>query len=207
MKAISCGGAVLAAIALTACTSMNPQLRPVTGDLAKTQQFYGLFDITPPQSEGWYLMQNSQGQLAYGKPKKVEKDTYVLVSTVTGTTKEFVSGEDFLEFIKIERAKDNDPQRFEMVTYSENLSKSRSEMCTDFHVKAKDKHLSNSRREIFLEMKGISCAHPSAPLVIHVFYSERSDSSFQNQDFVSDGEAFISSLVINAAPVSTARKE
>lgn len=207
MRLAYCVGAVLTSAAFSACTSVSPQLQPVTGDLAKTQHFYGLFDITPPQSEGWYLVQNGRGELAYGKPKNVAQDSYVLSSSAARTDRKFASATDFLEFAKIARANDNDPRRFEMLSYSENISKARHEICTEFHFKAKDKRISKQGRDVFMEAKGLSCVHPQAPILVTVQYSERSDSPFQNQDFISEGETFLSSLVIHGGPVWAAKDQ
>lgn len=192
------------ALALTAgCASVN-RPKPVTGPLAKTQQFPGkngspVVEFTPPQGANWYETERTKhGLLVYGKKRIDPNNTFVAYAFVADNNRRISDTKEFLSFIKSERAKDKDTSRFNMISDTQSLDETRAGPCVKYQYKAQDMLLTQRMREpIFLAVKGYLCQHPSKPYLITIEYSERSKSPFDDATLVAEGEAFINSLVLN----------
>lgn len=181
---------------LSACTP-TLQPRPVSGELAKTQEFLGLFEITPPQGSDWYEIQRAKGVLTYGKKLEVPNHTFIASVHVYDTDRKFGSESEFLMFIKNARAKDTNPDRFNILRHDEILDKTKAPFCTRFQMKAEDGAASKTTGFLsILEARGFSCLHPRAPKIVTIEYSERSASPMKNEALIAEGERFISSLEI-----------
>lgn len=188
----------LASLLMSACATINePKL--VTGRLARTQQFSGIFEVTPPRDSDWYEIQRTKtGLLAYGKKLESANHTFIASVRVFDNTRSFASANDFLAFIKQARANDNNPSRFSLLIHDESIDNTKLAYCTKFHLKAEDKVASKTSGTLsILESKGYSCLHPTKPHIITVEYSERGGAPFKNTALLVEGEAFINSLVLN----------
>jgi hypothetical protein len=199
MKSIRITQAVLSVLVLLGACASPIQPKPVTGQLAKTQQFKGIFEITPPHGENWYEIQRTnKGLLAYGKKFESSSNTFIATAHVTDRDRSFTDADEFLAFVKKVRKKDNDPSRYSMLINEESVDNTKASFCTKFHLKAEDKVASSRSGALsILESKGYTCLHPSKPNIITVEYSERGTDPFKNTAAIAEGEAFINSLVLN----------
>lgn len=194
---------VLVSALLSGCLAVS-QPRPITGQLAKTQVFrsaqgYTVFEFSPPQGANWYETERTKkGLLTYGKKLDKSSDTFIAYVFISDRPRNFVNANDFLDFTKKERAKDNNPSRFNMLIDNVSIDETREGHCTKYHRKAEDMAMSQKSGEpVFLEAKGYSCFHPTKPHIITIEYSERSSAPFKNGALIAEGEAFIKSLVLN----------
>jgi len=195
---------LISLVALIAgCASAN-HMKPVTGQLAKVQQWSNksgmpVVEFTPPQGENWYEAERTKnGLVAYGKKLSDPSDTFVAYAFVTDNNKSFSDVKEFLNFVKNERAQDKNASRFSIISEAQSLDETKKERCVKYQYKGLDKSAAQKTREsIYLAAKGFTCQHPSKPYIITIEYSERSKSPFSDAALVTEGEAFINSLVLN----------
>ena len=187
----------LVCVFVSACAPLNPP-KPLSAESARQENhFFGLFTIMPPQGDNWYEIVRKAGVLAYKKQLESADHTFIASVQISKTDQSFSNENEFLTFVKIQRASDNSPERFNFLINDEKLDKSRGAYCTQFHQKAEDKAASKSSGSLsILEIKGVSCLHPRQPLIVTVEYSERGNLPFNKPALLNEGEGFVNSLQI-----------
>jgi hypothetical protein len=204
MKTYQFSVAVLISVLLTAgCANVSP-VTPLTGPLAKTQQFKTkdgspVVEFTPPQGQGWYVANKTQrGLITYGKKLSGTNNTVVAYAFVADNNQQYANANEFLEFVKKERAKGQDEKQSAVLIDEQRLGEGNKALCVKFHYKSLV--IDSERRKgepTYLEGKGYTCQHPTKPHLITIEYSQRSKAPLDDPELVAEGESFINSLILN----------
>lgn len=152
------------------------------------------FEVAPPTGDKWSMAVERPDSLLYVKELGSPDQTASALIRVM-KKKPFKNGEDFLTFVRSTRINNTTPDRFKILSYEEVLDAARPALCTKHRLKAEDKAASRTAgASRFMESKGVTCMHPTEPLIVTVDYSERSGSTFSDPQSVKEGDDFVASL-------------
>jgi hypothetical protein len=158
------------------------------------RKFYEEYSITPPQGNGWKVMQNQDPVVVYmrkGKSKTHSQSMGVLAVMINPQWKD---GEGYLKFLIDSKHADTDPKRFKILDEKYELTPKPAPLCVKYHMVVEDHNAINKGGADFLILSahGLGCMHPS--FTNHYYdiqYTERNMPEEADPNFEENGQAFL----------------
>jgi hypothetical protein len=162
-----------------------------------------LFTIAAPEGQGWSLRARNRNGVMYGKILS-QTHSAVAVASATRIDKEFGSAEDFVAWVKSERAKgrDNDRPRCVPLEFTEEQDDAYGPYCVRFYLKSEDHGATTGKSlpggtHLISVMRGYTFITNGRPgMIFNTFYSERYLPGEGAGGAIEEGEEFIGSLTL-----------
>lgn len=155
--------------------------------------------ILPPQGEGWYYIKdNPNGGLMFGKKTNSSSHTFVCSFVVVPAGKDFKSQDKFLETVKQGQEGGIDKKRFKDIKSNYNLSKRFGLLSVEYQLSAIDMWRKDSKGAFLIQKNyGYSFIHPKqSNYMVDISCSERGSAKELSSSFEVECKEFIDGLEI-----------
>jgi hypothetical protein len=186
-------GFVMCFILLTGCATVP---FPAVTDQTIRRNYQG-FSILPPEGKNWYIMQENQDAVAFGKKMASRTHTFTTAVLIAQINPSWKNPEEFLAFVKKGKIEDTDPQRFKIITDEYLVTTKFGKYSVEYHMKAEDRGAYRSEGAPFLiiDIYGYCCIHPQkADMYYDIQYSERGRSGESDPSLKDIGDEFINNF-------------
>lgn len=192
-----CVPLIFLALLQTGC-SLNSPFVPIQNTGERISQ-YGL-SILPPTGGEWLLMKQSPyGGIVFAKSIHRSEHTWSCHLMLIQMNVQVDSPEEYLKYLKVEKDKDNDPGRFEVLTNDFQLDNRFGDFSVKYVLKANDKSpVTEIGEPLILKAFGYMFQYPhDHNFVVEIGCSERSAHEDFSASIKVVGNKFIDSLIIN----------
>jgi hypothetical protein len=150
--------------------------------------------VDSPKAQGWFTQFKTPLAVSAGTKLEGNNHTFVVKTATLKIDAKFDNADQFAEYMRANRGKQTDMQRFELVEHREAAVTHLGQPCSRYLIKAKDKGVV-FWGSVPLLMAGITCSHPQEQnVLVDVGYSERGGEEKFSESSKDVGERVISSL-------------
>lgn len=178
------------AVVLSACAGA-PRLPQIAGGERVAQP--GVSFILPAH-RSWSVLVQSTYQITLGSKGDNPDETFV-ASVSTIQIPAFSSPQDFLAYIKSDRAAEPQTGRFEILRNDEQLDTERAETCVKHEAESKDFGAKRGGDYSVVQYIGMNCIHPLKPTVgVFVELSRKAPPGTEYPEFKTVGSRLLKSV-------------
>ncbi|TCI04595.1 hypothetical protein EZV61_01040 [Corallincola luteus] len=151
--------------------------------------------VKSPIQEGWMLTSENKTQVVFARLGNANLAATAIISTSVFQPGEFESSHAFLEYLRIEKAKNDNEKRFTTLYVNTSFREYKGAECMSYDGMSED-HASESPSKQpfqFFSVVGLVCQHPLYPTIAIQFESSyRSDSKEKPEWLMMTWEKFLS---------------
>lgn len=153
----------------------------------KTLKNSNYYTFISPQKDNWTIAYRNQAQTHLAKNGNSLNETYA-ISIFPIQIPNFLTKQDFIEYIQQENKKGINPKRFNVTKFKVKPYNKRTDYCINYHSIAEDKKpvtKTHINKMMTLEIAGFICRHPdNKNIAINYGYSQRYYQGNQDKDLI-----------------------
>jgi hypothetical protein len=149
--------------------------------------------LSPPSGRIWYFLGRSTEQATLAARGSSNDETYVTAVSTYHLPSE-LSPEEFLAWVKAQRAAEPQTVRYELIRNDEQLYAERPEVCVKYRTTSKDYGAKRGGEFPLFDTLGMHCIHPTSQRVGVLVEFSRKAPTAADPSFDADGSRLLRSV-------------